>query len=141
MCALGFTNWANISDVTLLSPCGSARNGSGFFALELLRERITHTGSRVTDRAIRIVDGTIVKKTCQTGSQWWFLHRSADLTLVTLPASLIRCFEAPVTLFRTNLRACLGYLAQENPHDARRSQTVGIGIAPEALETLGAVPQ
>src|SRR5713226_10417870 len=63
-------NWTDILDVALLKRLRNSEEWLRLLCIELLRENVAYRLEDALSRTIRIVDGTIVKETGKTGSQW-----------------------------------------------------------------------
>lgn len=66
-------NWTDVSDVALLKRMRNSEEWLRFLCVALLRESGIPV-PRGTAGAVRIVDGTIVKESGKTGSQWRILY-------------------------------------------------------------------
>src|SRR5271169_1756358 len=62
-------NWTAISDVALLKRLRNSEEWLRWLCIELLRENVAYRIEEAASRAIRIVDGTIVREPGKTGSQ------------------------------------------------------------------------
>ena len=80
-------NWTDISDVALLKRLRNSEEWLRLLCIELLRENVAYRLEEGTSRAIRIVDGTIVREPGKTGSQWRILYS------IRLPSLVCDFFE------------------------------------------------
>jgi hypothetical protein len=85
-------NWADISDVALLKRLRNSEDWLRFLCIELLRENVAYRLEETVNRAIRIVDGTIVREPGRTGSQWRILYS------IRLPSLMCDFFEVTATI-------------------------------------------
>jgi hypothetical protein len=67
-------NWTDISDVALLKRLRNSEEWLRLLCIELLRENVRYRLEKDVSRTIRIVDGTIVRESGKTGSQWRILY-------------------------------------------------------------------
>src|SRR5512140_2210028 len=85
-------NWTDISDVALLKRLRNSEEWLRFLCTELLRENVAYRIEEAMSRTIRTVDGTIVKETGKTGSQWRILYS------IRLPSLVCDFFEVTATI-------------------------------------------
>jgi hypothetical protein len=85
-------NWADISDVALLKRLRNSEEWLRSLCVELLRENAAYRLEEPISRAIRIVDGTIVRELGKTGSQWRILYS------IRLPSLVCDFFEVTTTI-------------------------------------------
>ena len=85
-------NWADISDVALLKRLRNSEEWLRPLCVQLLRENVAYRLEQPISRAIRIVDGTIVKEPGKTGSQWRILYS------IRLPSLVRDFFEVTTTI-------------------------------------------
>ncbi len=85
-------NWTDISDVALLKRLRNSEEWLRWLCIELLRENAAYWLEEATCRAIRIVDGTIVREPDRTGSQWRILYS------IILPSLVCDFFEVTATI-------------------------------------------
>src|ERR1035437_4136726 len=85
-------NWTDISDVALLKRLRNSEEWLRWLCIELLRENAAYRLEEGTSRAIRIVDGTIVREPGKTGSQWRILYS------IRLPSLVCDFFEVTATI-------------------------------------------
>jgi hypothetical protein len=85
-------NWADISDVALLKRLRNSEEWLRSLCVELLRENAAYRLGEPISRAIRIVDGTIVREPGKTGSQWRILYS------IRLPSLACDFFEVTATI-------------------------------------------
>ena len=85
-------NWADISDVALLKRLRNSEEWLRSLCVELLRENAAYRLEEPISRAIRIVDGTIVREPGKTGSQWRILYS------IRLPSLACDFFEVTATI-------------------------------------------
>ena len=85
-------NWTDISDVALLKRLRNSEEWLRWLCIELLRENVAYRLEEATGRAIRIVDGTIVREPGKTGSQWRILYS------IRLPSLVCDFFEVTATI-------------------------------------------
>ena len=85
-------NWTDISDVALLKRLRNSEEWLRWLCIELLRENVAYRLEEATSRAIRIVDGTIVREPGKTGSQWRILYS------IRLPSLVCDFFEVTATI-------------------------------------------
>jgi hypothetical protein len=81
-------HWADVSDVALLKRLRNSEDWLRSLCVELLRENGVNWND-ATGPPIRIVDGTIVKESGRTGSQWRILY--------SLQRPSLRCHYFEVT--------------------------------------------
>lgn len=85
-------NWADISDVALLKRLRQSEEWLRSLCMELLKE---NGGSPVKHEALapmRVVDGTVVKESGRTGSQWRILYS------LQLPSLVCDFFDVTATI-------------------------------------------
>jgi hypothetical protein len=85
-------NWTDISDVALLKRLRNSEEWLHWLCSELLRENVPYRLEEATTRAIRIVDGTIVREPGKTGSQWRIPYS------IRLPSWVCDFFEVTATI-------------------------------------------
>ena len=85
-------NWTDISDVALLKRLRSSEEWLRLLCIELLRENVAYRLEESPRRAIRIVDGTIVREPGKTGSQWRILYS------IRLPSLVCDFFDVTATI-------------------------------------------
>jgi hypothetical protein len=85
-------NWTDVSDVALLKRLRNSEEWLRLLCVELLRENVAYRLEEATSRAIRIVDGTIVREPGKTGSQWRILYS------IRLPSLVCDFFEITTTI-------------------------------------------
>ena len=85
-------NWADISDVALLKRLRNSEEWLRPLCVQLLRENAAYRLEQPFSRAIRIVDGTIVRERGKTGSQWRILYS------IRLPSLVRDFFEVTTTI-------------------------------------------
>jgi len=84
--------WSDISDVALLKRLRNSEEWLRLLCVELLRENVACRHEEAISRTIRIVDGTIVRESGKTGSQWRLLYS------IRLPSLVCDFFEATATI-------------------------------------------
>jgi hypothetical protein len=67
-------HWADVSDVALLKRLRKSENWLRSLCVGLLQENCVNWGEEAAGPRIRVVDGTIVKESGRTGSQWRILY-------------------------------------------------------------------
>jgi hypothetical protein len=67
-------NWADISDVALLKRLRQSEDWLRSLCVELLKENGGLLVKKTALAPIRIIDGTVVKESGRTGSQWRILY-------------------------------------------------------------------
>jgi hypothetical protein len=85
-------HWTDISDVALLKRLRNSEDWLRFMCIELIRENAAYSSDEIVSRAIRVVDGTIVREPGKTGSQWRILYG------LRLPSLLCDFFEMTATI-------------------------------------------
>jgi hypothetical protein len=85
-------NWSDISDVALLKRLRKSEEWLRCLCIELLRENVAYRLEEGISRTIRIVDGTIVRESGKTGSQWRILYS------IRLPSLACDFFEVTVAI-------------------------------------------
>jgi Transposase DDE domain len=85
-------HWTDISDVALLKRLRNSEDWLRFMCIELIRENAAYSSDEIVSRAIRVVDGTIVREPGKTGSQWRILYG------LRLPSLLCDFFEVTATI-------------------------------------------
>jgi hypothetical protein len=85
-------NRTDISDVASLKRPRNSEDWLRWLCIELLRQNAACRLEEATSRAIRIVDGTIVKEPGKTGSQWRILYS------IRLPSLVCDFFELTATI-------------------------------------------
>jgi hypothetical protein len=84
--------WTDISDVALLKRLRNSEEWLRLWCIELLRENVVYRLEEATSRAVRIVDGTIVREPGKTGSQWRILYS------IRLPSLVCDFFDVTATI-------------------------------------------
>jgi hypothetical protein len=85
-------NWTDISDVALLKRLQNSEEWLRWLCIELFRENGGYRLEKGMSRTIRIVDGTIVRESGKTGSQWRILYN------IRLPSLVCDFFEVTSTI-------------------------------------------
>jgi hypothetical protein len=85
-------NWADISDVALLNRLRQSGEWLRSLCMELLKENCGLLAKQRAHASIRVVDGTIVKESGRTGSQWRILYS------LQLPSLVCDFFDVTATI-------------------------------------------
>src|SRR5437868_5596368 len=86
-CALNWQTGPTFRTSPCSDACGKARSGFVCLCIELLRENVAYRLEEGISSTVRIVDGTIVRESGKTGSQWRILYS------IRLPSLLCDFFE------------------------------------------------
>lgn len=89
-------NWADISDVSLLKRLRHSEDWLRSLCMELLKENGGLLVKQTPLGPIRVVDGTVVKESGRTGSQWRILYS------LRLPSLVCDFFEVTATIGEGN---------------------------------------